>query len=192
MSRVSWVKIVTDSEASGNVKEMYDAVRHKGDVENLYLACSAFPTPISTADKLYKAIMHATNGPLCAWECEMAATYVAILTNCRYAIMHHGTNFIHYYDDQQAAQKILDLLEQNEIAEFLQPQHKAMLAYTRKLTLSPEDLEETDIVILRQSGLDDSQIVHLNQVVSNFNYWIRVINGLGITLGKTPIGLDFE
>ena len=58
-----------------------------------------------------------------------------------------------------------------------------------KLTRSPETLEEEDLSAMRRCGLSDGQILEVNQVAANFNYWARVINGLGIRLGDEPVGL---
>jgi hypothetical protein len=38
------------------------------------------------------------------------------------------------------------------------------------------------------AGAEDVEILEVNQVRANFNYWVRVINGLGIRLGGEKIG----
>lgn len=54
--------------------------------------------------------------------------------------------------------------------------------YALKLTLTPWEMQEGDVVALRTAGLSDRDIVDLNQVVAYFNYVNRVADGLGVEL----------
>jgi uncharacterized peroxidase-related enzyme len=57
-----------------------------------------------------------------------------------------------------------------------------MLDYAVKLTKNPAAVNEGDINKLREFGLNDRDILDVNQVVSYFNYVNRVADGLGIEL----------
>ena len=59
---------------------------------------------------------------------------------------------------------------------------RAILAYARKLTLTPAQITEGDLDRLREHGLDDRAIVDGNQVISYYNYVNRVADGLGVQL----------
>ncbi|MDP6368419.1 MAG: alkylhydroperoxidase, partial [Planctomycetota bacterium] len=48
---------------------------------------------------------------------------------------------------------------------------------------------EADVEALRAAGLDDGEILEVNQVSASFNYWVRTINGLGIRIGAEKAGL---
>ena len=57
-----------------------------------------------------------------------------------------------------------------------------MLAYAEKLTVSPSDVAETDVVGLHEAGFSDRDILDLVEVVAYFAYANRIAEGLGITL----------
>ena len=49
-------------------------------------------------------------------------------------------------------------------------------------------MEESDIVALREEGLDDGQILEANQIICYFNYVNRSLNGLGVTTKGDIVG----
>jgi uncharacterized peroxidase-related enzyme len=55
-----------------------------------------------------------------------------------------------------------------------------MLAYARKLTLTPRAVTAADIEGLRAAGFDDAAILAIAQVTGFFNYYNRLSDGLGI------------
>jgi len=63
-----------------------------------------------------------------------------------------------------------------------------LLRYAEKLALSPESMVEADIDILRESGLDDGQILEANQIICYFNHANRTLNGLGLTTQGDTVG----
>src|SRR5439155_20680754 len=61
----------------------------------------------------------------------------------------------------------------------------AIIEYAVKLTLHPGQVEEADIGALRAQGLQDLDILDLNNMVAYYCYTNRVANGLGL---KSSIG----
>lgn len=57
-----------------------------------------------------------------------------------------------------------------------------MLAYVEKLTLTPWEMVETDVVMLREAGFSDAAILDINQVTSYYAYVNRLADGLGVEL----------
>jgi uncharacterized protein YciW len=55
-----------------------------------------------------------------------------------------------------------------------------MLAYARKLTLTPREMAPADVEALRAAGFDDAAILTISQVTGYFNYYNRLTDGLGI------------
>jgi alkylhydroperoxidase family enzyme len=49
-------------------------------------------------------------------------------------------------------------------------------------------MQQQDVQNLRDSGLDDGQILEINQIVGYFNYVNRLLNGLGVTTSGDTIG----
>jgi uncharacterized peroxidase-related enzyme len=56
----------------------------------------------------------------------------------------------------------------------------AIAAYAARLTTSPASITAADIDELRRVGLDDLEILDVNNMVAYFNYVNRVANGLGL------------
>ena len=67
-----------------------------------------------------------------------------------------------------------------------------MVGYARKLTRTPGDMMAADLEPLRAAGLDDREILELNQVVAYFAYANRTVLGLGVDIGGEEIGLPPE
>lgn len=57
-----------------------------------------------------------------------------------------------------------------------------MLRYAVKLTSSPGEVMEEDVIGLRDVGFSDLDILHIAEVVAYFAYANRIADGLGIPL----------
>lgn len=64
----------------------------------------------------------------------------------------------------------------------LTPREQAMLVYAIKLTATPAKMVVEDLQPLRAAGLDDGEILDLNQVTAYFAYANRLADGLGVGL----------
>lgn len=164
--------------------------REDGTLHRLYQALLAWPIPMLPADQFYRAVLHDPDSPLGLYKGEFIATYVAVLAKCSYARAHHGENFLNAAPSRDEGAAILVALERDDLTSAdLEPDMRAMAIYTKKLSLTPAEMNQADIVDLRRAGLSEAQIVHLNQIAASFGYWVRMINGLGISLGNESIGI---
>ena len=57
---------------------------------------------------------------------------------------------------------------------------RALCDYAVKLTLTPGEMDESDVAALRKHGFDDAQITVAAQVIGYFNYITRIADGLGV------------
>ena len=57
-----------------------------------------------------------------------------------------------------------------------------MLEHVEKLTLTPWEMTESDVVALRKQGFSDSAILDINQVTGYYAFANRLADGLGIAL----------
>ena len=57
-----------------------------------------------------------------------------------------------------------------------------MLDYAVKLTNTPAEIEEIDVVLLRETGFSDTAILDICQVTAYYNYVNRLADGLGVEL----------
>ncbi len=65
-------------------------------------------------------------------------------------------------------------------APALDPTQRALLAYARKMTLSPAACCKADVEVLKAAGASDVEIHAAVQVAAYFNYINRVADALGV------------
>jgi len=67
-----------------------------------------------------------------------------------------------------------------------------MCEYVEKLTLTPWEMIEADVIGLREEGFSDSAILDINQVTGYYAYVNRLADGLGVELEEFWKTLDEE
>ena len=86
---------------------------------------------------------------------------------------------------------LVSALQRDYAAASLKPRHRAMLDYASKLTLTPAAMTKADLSPLRSAGLEDREILDLNQVTAYYAYVNRVADGLGVAVdeyAQSPLG----
>jgi len=49
-------------------------------------------------------------------------------------------------------------------------------------------MEKSDVTMLQEIGINDGEILEVNQVVAYFNYSNRLLNGLGVSTTGDVVG----
>jgi alkylhydroperoxidase family enzyme len=57
-----------------------------------------------------------------------------------------------------------------------------MLSYVEKLTRTPGDMSEADVVALRDAGFTDRDVLDICTVTAYYAYVNRIADGLGVQL----------
>ncbi len=91
---------------------------------------------------------------------------------------HHGAGLLRLTNDKALA----DALKADWRSAALAEADVAMLLYAEKLTLTPWEMVETDVIALRDAGFSDAAILDINQVTSYYAYVNRLADGLGVAL----------
>ncbi len=79
---MSWIKVVSEEEATGELREIYQNQGKKaGALANILKIHSLAPGTLSTHMALYEAVMHAP-GELSRRQREMVAVVVSSLNRC--------------------------------------------------------------------------------------------------------------
>ena len=60
----------------------------------------------------------------------------------------------------------------------------AIVEYVEKLTKTPSQITEADVVALRSVGLDDQQILSVVLITSMYAFMNRLADGLGVQLDE--------
>jgi len=187
---VCWIESSDDGEASHELRAQFDAVRNdRGELDNLYRAFSLRGHMMQPADDLYRAVLHHDSNTIAKRDSELYGCYVAILTECDYAVAHHGDNFRQLDANLDTSERILNALRADRLNECGDVRTVAALRFIKLLTTKPERMGSENISELRTNGWNDGEILELVQIVAMFSYFVRVINGLGISLSGETIGL---
>ena len=189
-NEIAWVDDIAPEDAAGRMQEIYAGINARNArVHNLYRAHSLRPETMEASDLLYHATLHCADNTLEPWLGELVATYTAALTRCHYAFVNHGATFKRCYPDAAQARQIYAALHDDPLEVEVDDRTRALLTYTRKLTLHPGDMQAQDVQALRDAGWSDGEIVETNQVCASFNYYVRCLNGLGTVLDAGDVGL---
>jgi uncharacterized peroxidase-related enzyme len=173
-----WIRVIGPEEAEGELGEAYGEVgRSRGKVAGVVSVHSLNPRALKAMMELYMAIMYGESH-LSRTQREMIATAVSAANRCGYCVSHHGEALRARTKDDDLVKMISTDYRQAP----LEAVDLALLDYAVKLTARPEAVTEEDIGRLRASGLDDRAILDANLVASTFNYFNRVVMGLGVEL----------
>ena len=120
---------------------------------------------------------------------------MSLLNECAYCVDHHAAGLARELVDQAAADAIVSALRVAaatgaDVTGILGDAERRVLRYARRLTEHPSTVGPDDIAALREAGLDDGQVLEVNQVVAYFAYANRTVLGLGVTTDGDVLGLS--
>jgi len=188
---MSWIKTIGYDDADSTLKRVYDRVKGpKNTIDNILKIHSLRPHTLTGHMALYKNVIHNFNNTLPKWFLESIGVYVSFLNNCDYCVEHHFAGLKKLWRDNTKAQSFLTAIRSNSIDQFFDKKHYHGMAYAKKLTLTINEINKNDIVMLKESGFTDGEILEINQVISYFNYANRTVLGLGVHLKGDILGLS--
>lgn len=194
---MSWIRRIGYEESSGRLRQVYDRVRGPhGEIDNILAAHSLRPHTLAGHMALYKNVLHHTANSLPTWLLELIGIAVSSLNRCDYCVEHHAAGMRRLLADDATTDRLLAAVSSRDF-DSIGPREAAMLGYAERLTLDPASVTESDLEPMRAAGLDDGQILEVNQVVAYFAYANRTVQGLGVTtrgdvLGLAPADSDDE
>jgi uncharacterized peroxidase-related enzyme len=188
---MSWIDIVTKEQATGRLQELYERVGGPGgNVDNVLQVHSLRPHTLEGHIALYKNVLHHSGNKLPKWVLETIGVYVSLLNGCTYCVEHHFAGLSRLLKDDDRLRRIRHALETDIFENTFDRREQAILDYVWQLTQSPGDIRETSIQEMRAAGLNDGEILEVNQVASYFAYVNRTVLGLGVTTKGDMLGLS--
>jgi uncharacterized peroxidase-related enzyme len=91
---------------------------------------------------------------------------------------HHGAGLLRLTNDKA----LVDGLKTDWHSASLSAADYARLLSAEKLTLTPWEMVEADVIALRDADFSDAAILDINQVTSYYAYVNRLADGLGVEL----------
>ena len=185
----AWINMISDEDASKELKEVLDLARTPhGTVDNVMRVHSLRPNTMKGHVTLYRAALHDDANTIPMWFQETVSSYVSILNDCAYSLENHWKNAAHLIDDAKKSNAIEKALWSKMPQDVFDGVELEMLRYAEKLTLRPSSMVQEDVLALKAAGVEDGEILELNQIVGYFNYVNRLLNGLGVTTSGDTVG----
>ncbi len=188
---MSWIETIDYDTAKGKLKSLYKRVKGPdNNVDNVLKIHSLRPHTLEGHMVLYKAVLHHSGNTLPKWYLEALGCYVSHLNNCEYCLEHHFSGFQRLLNDNPKSKQFLEAIKNDTLDSFFDAKFTRGVSYAKKLTLDVQDIIEEDVLLLKESGFNEGEILEINQVVSYFNYVNRSVIGLGASTKGDIIGLS--
>ena len=180
---MAWIAVIEPETADVRLKALFDSVRGpSGEIDNILAVHSLRPHTLGGHMALYKSVLHHSSNTLPKPLRESIGLYVSILNKCQYCIAHHYAALESLIGDASLAGRIYKSLNSGRLETAFGNGALAALRYAATLTLQPSGVNEAMIVAMRDGGLDDAQILEVNQIASYFAYANRMALGLGVRI----------
>ncbi|MDQ3545914.1 MAG: peroxidase-related enzyme [Verrucomicrobiota bacterium] len=188
---MSWIATIEPGEAEGALGNIYQRIAGPGGaVDNVLKIHSLRPHTLEAHLALYKNVLHHRGNSLPKWLLETIGIFVSLLNGCSYCVEHHFAGLRRLLRDDARAAAIRSALETETFAGVFDRRERALLDYAQRLTRAPAEMTDREIAALRDAGLDDGEILEVNQVASYFAYVNRTVLGLGVTTQGDTLGLS--
>lgn len=130
------------------------------------------------------------HSPLTVAERELIAAYVSGLNGCTFCFGAHSLIAEAFGVDREIFETLMSDLD----AADIDPKLKPLLAYVRKLTLTPTRITEEDAAAVYDAGWDEQALFDAISVCALFNFMNRIVEGSGVKIDllKAPSDLQAE
>jgi uncharacterized peroxidase-related enzyme len=183
---MAWIRTIGWQEATGTLKDAYDwQAKRLGEPTEYTQLGSLYPDLVMLRLQMYKTVEACPSG-LSPIERQTAALVTSVLNETP----HCASGLRLKLESLGLERAFLErLCDDPKTVRYGQPRLDAIIDHAVKLTLTPGQIEAADIDALRSQGLQDLDILDLNNMVGYYCYTNRVSNGLGL---KTEIGTTRE
>jgi uncharacterized peroxidase-related enzyme len=187
---MSWIRTIDRAAAQGRLRALYERLQGPGGrIDNIMKVHALRPHTLDGHMSLYRSVLHHQGNRLPREWLETLGVYVSHLNRCSYCVEHHFAGLRRLLDDDVRAHQIREALESGELAGAFDEREQAMLRYARELTRQPPAVVQGQVEALREAGLEEGEILEVNQVIAYFAYANRTALGLGVTTAGEALGL---
>jgi uncharacterized peroxidase-related enzyme len=174
--RLSWLDLGAP-DYSGEARAIVDATQERlGFTRNLH-SITGHNSPLLVAiEGVSQALMRDPEEGVSDKERELIALVVSVENQCPACIFGHASQLRRITGDAVWVARV----EANYRHADLTAREKAMADYAFKLTVAPAEVEESDIVPLRQHGFSERDILRIAAITAYFNMSNRLNSGLGV------------
>jgi uncharacterized peroxidase-related enzyme len=177
-----FIKTIDESEATGKIKEVYRKRKsnHSGKVSNIAKIFSLRPDLLEAQHVFSRAIQFGGSSLGVKRE-EMVSVLVGALLKCSYWTVAHGEFLRKEIDGDY---DLVMAIARDFRQASLDDKDKAMLEYAEKITVSPSEVNESDVQKLKQAGWNEVEILDIAALTSYRNFITRIADALGVQLSE--------
>ena len=174
---MAWIRTIAWEDADGDLLDAYDwQARALGEPAEFTMVGSLYPAIVEERLRLYRAVEDCPSA-LSPIE-RQAAAFVTSTIN---GTAHCASGLRLKLASLGLAEETLAAIERepHDVATG-DDRFDAICAHAAKLAAHPTEMTEGDLGALRAVGLDDLDLLDLNNMVAYYCYINRVVMGLGI------------
>ncbi|MFN0121835.1 MAG: peroxidase-related enzyme [Blastocatellia bacterium] len=173
---ISWFPVPPEEELPENLRRLFGKARERlGFVPNVFRVMSFRPERLSAWFAHYKQLHEPTDN-LSAAEREMIAVTVSMTNHCLYCLVSHGAALREALGDGVQG----DRITYDYTRAGLDAKMNAVLDYTVKLTISPQDCDQDDLDDLKSAGLTTEEIWDVIEIAAMYNFTNRMAHATGM------------
>ena len=179
---MTWIRTIPWADATDELKDAYDwQAASLGEPAEFTMLGSLYPGIVAERLRLYRTVEHCPSS-LSPVERQV----IAFVTSLLNGTAHCASGSRLKLGDLGAAPELIAAIDADPGAvRSGDARLDTICAHTKKLVLTPASMVEADLGELRAHGLDDLDIVDLNNIASYYCYINRVVMGLGL---RTTMG----
>ena len=178
---MTWIRTIPLENADGMLKNLYERiVGSDRQIDSVIMAHSLRPHLLEGHINLSEHVLNSTANALAKWKLDAIGVYVSLLNGCDYCADHYFAELRKLLDDNADSARLRAALDADQPEKAFAGADLAMMLYANLLTTRPHQISLSMIEELRNAGLEDGEILEINQAVSYFSYVNRTVLGLGI------------
>ncbi|WP_028469461.1 peroxidase-related enzyme [Neptunomonas japonica] len=148
-----------------DIRERILAVQEKARfIPNVFLTLAHRPAEFRAFFAYHDAIMEREGSTLSPAEKEMIIVATSAANGCQYCVVAHGALLRVFAKEPLLA----DQIAVNYLHAPISERQKAMLAFSLKLSRTPERVQDSDYEALKTQGFDDEDILDITGITAFF------------------------
>jgi uncharacterized peroxidase-related enzyme len=180
---MSFIRTIPESEAAGEVKEIYDSEKAtKGYLPNYAKLFCHRPKVMKAWRNLIRSIIENTD----TRRYELVTLAAAGKLHSSYCMLAHGSVLKDKFYNSEQLNEIIT----NSDSPLLSPIEKAMMKFAEKIVIDATSINQDDIDVLRNLGLKDEEIFEIVTVTTARCFFSKTLDALGAQPDKLYLDLD--
>jgi uncharacterized peroxidase-related enzyme len=177
LTSVTWLRLEPAAAPSDALADLAEAsmVRY-GFVRNLFVAGTLRPAQTRAAQMLANAVLGESGNLLSLREREVMALVVSSENRCVTCVVAHSASL----RGLGMASATVDLIATNYRHSGLAGRERVLADFAFRVTRSPSECSESDLLPLRDIGLSEGEIMEAAYTIAYFNFSNRLLSSLGI------------